>query len=344
MRPDSRIGILKLFRHFGHLISDIFLNYEENIGLLSFSFRPYIETYVAEYCSKTLSHLKLNALPRMLFDDNAVQFTNVSSMDVYETYLLTVSAVPFTKCFPNVQSLTWDTTSENSIRPESITVGIQSVRHLNISNGLCSRSCRCNAIIKLLQLNPQLTKLEFYHDSKKCSMPILPRIPVCLPELETLTLTLYECETYEQTVHFKNVIEFKLNLFRHCRQIPFTFDKLKSLTVTYYSKETQAMVSKFIARNENLTTLNVYYSTTSSHLIDMIPVLSHIEDLTITDFSMPSSGVIHRLLTEIRSLKKLLLVVRNHNPSELNGLVQSHVCEQEKRDGLFHVAFQPWKR
>ncbi|XP_037051268.1 uncharacterized protein LOC119085114 [Bradysia coprophila] len=346
MRPDTRLVILKLLRHFGHLVSHIFLNYEKHIAILPYSFRHHLEDYVAKYCSKTLSNLTLIVRPKVLFDDNAVPFTNVKSLEMCESSSLSIAKVPFTECFPNLHSLTWNAGSYNGLKARSIKVGFPSVKHMIVSKGRCNEDCNsCASIIKLWELNPQLIELELHHDPDKCRIKLFPCIRDFLPNLQIFKVAVYEWPISGETIHFDSVVEFKLHLFRYCVIIPFTFARLKSFCVTYYTKEAQSNVSDFIAKNEHLKTLHVYYTKDSSRLTEMVSVLSiRIEELTITDYVMLRSEVVLRLLTEIRSLKKLVLVARRYNPSSFNSQVRAKIVNEEKCGELFYVTLHPWNR
>lgn len=342
MRPDTRLQLMKLLRYFGHLISDIFLNYDENIPTLTYTFRYDIEQYVAKYCSETLTHLKLVARPKILFDDGAVRFTKVKTMKICEGYSLTLNSVPFAECFPNLYGLAWNTHSDIKLWPETITACLPSLRSLNISKYECGgRSrCPCDAIMKFWQLNPQLTKLELNHDPDKCCTRILPRIRDLLPNLKILKLTtssLYSCCRHDE-IHLENVVDLRLHLLRGCSIIPFQFTKLESFCVTYYCKQGQTAVSTFIERNEHLKSLHMSYCRNTSDLTKMIPILTdRIENLTITDYAVPSSEFLYQLLTNIRSMRTLSLVTRNYDPSLLSDLIRSKICEQKKCNGVCYV-------
>lgn len=333
MCPDAGIVILKILRNFGHIVLDIFLKYEEEAN---YQFKCHIESYLALYCSNSLTNLKLIVRPAILFD-RSIQFINLKNIDILESKSLTVGAVPFEGCFPNLRSLKWDPSTQ--MLPITV-VEVPSLDHVNIMIGICISKCCCEKIIQLLRLNPQLTKLEFQLSCYKCNIELLPRVRDYLPKLEVLSLTGvgYECFVTNEIVHFENVVELKLNLFRH-KIIPLTFGRLKSLCVRDSSR-TQSTVSDFIAKNEHLKILHIYHPTDTSSLTGMISVLSNrVEDLTITQYYMPPSSVILSLLTKIQSLKKLSLVARHYSDSGFSDLVRAKISKQEKRGDFLYVTF-----
>lgn len=210
---------LKLLRNFGHLISDLQINF----ALFNVKICKRIENYLAEYCSKSLSFLSLRCNPFIeLFEDIETPFTNVYSLEM-ESCCFLKSKIQFDEMFPRLRFLQLDS---NRYETRSVVnTAIPFLRSLAILRDLNEHD-----ILESLKLNKQIEKLLLI----KYTPNLIRSLNDCLPKLQCLCLRdLPEKFKYDffEPIQFDNLRDFAMGTRSSLPCLPFTFNKLEHLCI-----------------------------------------------------------------------------------------------------------------
>lgn len=327
----GRKCILKFLRNFGQFISHIeYFDFEESKLYL-------IEYYLAEYCSKTLTTLTLERVPKFLFKCIPVQFTKLEKIRLFHQSMYNACDLPLIQSFPNLKSVSLYTDHSHypSEPPE-----FPYLKRLKVNVGGCMTEFdsgrRENYVIQLLRSNQDLINLKIYSSHKDHHIKFVRFASDYLLNLEILAVRAHSYWNNDETFHFEKVEDFSFNTFFEClKRIPFTFRKLERFRVVLNGKGMQPCISDFIVKNVDLKILHVNGINSNSSFDDLVSVLSktNIEELILEDYEVeriPSDKFIS-FLRENQILKKVTLTVSwMYGNNHFNDEVKAHICKKTK--------------
>lgn len=208
-----------MLRNFGHLITDLQINF----ALFNVEICEKIEEYLKTYCSKALSFLSLRCNPfKELFEDIETPFTNVYSLEM-ESCCFLKSKIQYSEMFPRLRFLQLDS---NRYETRSvINTAIPFLRSLAVL-----RDFDESEILESLKLNTQIEKLLLI----KYNPDLIRSLNDCLPKLQCLCLRdLPEKFKYDffEPIQFDNLRDFALGTRSKLPFLPFTFNKLEHLSI-----------------------------------------------------------------------------------------------------------------
>lgn len=309
---SNKVTGLKILRNFGHLIVNAHFDLS--------SPRRYSEMlsrYIVEYSSQSLVEMILQCANDYILQNTQKPFTNVKSLHLDCCNFQYEYTFP-NEQFPNLKSLKLaDNYYGNVPYPKPIRMHIGSA--LTDFAFHDSDLFDMNGIVRLLQLNPQLKKLElcldFYSTDCEYFFKILKEY---CPNLKHFGY----CTNNEHTYFYFDDFE------------PIHFDKLETLilcdienmNIPYISTNLQSLTIRTSAKNISSTAISIFLGTIShlkslkfelSNIIDLSnffrieSLLLNIEELNIgiLNVDIPSDSLIY-FLTQNHSLKRFWLTTR----------------------------------
>lgn len=295
----DRAKALKILRNFGHLMVEL------HSGIWRMANDPYIEiyeNYLIEHTSGSLVQLSLVESTDFIFYNKLKRpFTNLKSLrfDFCSLY----RQLPFNEFFPNLQSLKL-TLSFQQLKPKPIKMHFSALTELALND---IERFDDNVLLELLQLNPQLIKLEIafrdvFVPCVKENCPNLKHIGF-YGENGLLKIRLLEPYNFDQieSLNLKDIDNMGIWL---------VFGKLQCLTIRSTEGNSEDIFN-FIRNNPRLTSLkiDIRNNIELNDFFQLDNLLSSIEELKIriSREDIPVDGLMN-FLTENRSLKKFSLI------------------------------------
>lgn len=288
----TSLRVLRTLRNFGCAISNL---------VLCLDFRPDIskkvDLYVVKYCSKSIQTLRIISAktPQNVFKSvenpfiylkklsiqgcqhesnlwrfEAAVFPNLQSLKLYMNWMVPMVSqrIEFQK-FPLLKCFSFDGTME----------------HYNDMRNYTD-------IVEMIKLNSQLEKFEIVlieHFDQQHFGVLMQCIIDYLPNLQCLNLIFSGPDSVFNVIdsyHFDNVTDFGLfNIpSTFSTKVPFTFPKLKRLTITTADKTftehlNHAHIWDFIANNKDLTSIFLHGNVNGTLITNYEHVFSNVEEL-----------------------------------------------------------------
>lgn len=249
------------FRHFGHLISDLSINFQDQRDIE-------IELSVGKYCQKSLHSLKLKFCDENHFETMKKPFVNVEKLTIIGGELGR-KLLQVNLWFPNLVSL--KLIEVELIEPKLIEVNLPRLQHLTIYECMFLSS---QTVSKVVRFNPQLKSLIL-----RCNydVDLLHSVAIHLVQLEKLTLWTPAdrfLRFYGHTIRFETVTEFTLNAMHtigdFVHYLPFEFDRVQKLKLNGLNRF-DGHILNFIGECGSVSKLN------------LVPSIRYIDDLIFDD-------------------------------------------------------------
>lgn len=278
---------LQLIRFFGHLIRKLHVTDEYSNNRNARIYKP-IFRHINKYCTKSLVELKFNMIPKnQYFKLLKKPFVNIKSVEFFSCYL-DEKVKPLNVLFPNIQSLTIDST--DFIDFQCVEQNFPNLEQLSLTTS------REN-VIQMLRFNPQIKE---FSTKCICDVKLLRFFSLQLTDLEALDIVL-NCDELDSndfpTSSFDNVKKLSLN-FSHSKRsfpnIPLEFPQLKELSV-WTNHSLGIEFQKFIMdHSSRLTQLNMPLVSTQADKIneeeiEFLKELNSLEELNLSRFKFSTN-------------------------------------------------------
>lgn len=340
-----RVLSLKFLRNFGHLISNLhvqFLTYHlDGVNVFAnYNYKLIIIflEYLCEYGSKSIIRLSLEQTHIPLLMNIKVPLTSVKVLRIQRCRMEGLYLI--NTLFPNLHTLNL---GENYYVPNStIQCHFPTVKCLAFNDDwyrFYTKAFERDDIEQLLRLNPQLEelKLTINHSFNSFDMckdkKIFQCFPDYFPHLKHLELNNVGFRGFEipSGICFDHIEHLSLLSTDFCQVPYFSVPKLKYLEVKDYQN-----FSRYSKTNEHLPTLKVI-AFNNINVADFLKdnnLLMHIEELSIiignilNDYTkvIPSECIL-RFLRENRSLKKILIEGR---PQVFNDILSALIISNSE--------------
>lgn len=301
-RSPSSANIEPFFRHFGHGIFDLFINFDLNPLNINMG------RLLQDHCAATLNNLDLGFFNADEMESIEKPFTALKKLTFIEGTLgQKLSQINI--WFANITSL--ELIYINLAEPRSIEINIPRLKRLQIYNGVMN--IPEENICEMLRLNPQLEDLSLL-----CEFDIdfLLSLSQNLPLLETLEIWSPEnrFETFgSQKVRFDMVKSFTLNACSHrgdsIANMPFEFVQLQQLSFDGFNRF-RGPILDFIFKCGDLVKLNLLPQIEDWDDLDifdlerLVEALPHLNELAFCADCFIVQHVIN-FLTASEQLKKV---------------------------------------
>lgn len=317
---------MKLFRHFGCLISNLTVDYGEISDQMSMS----IDDAILNNCCESLNRLALSDVNENTLSKIRRPFPNVRALHIYSGYLGKRLSKLY-RWFPKLLELDFEQVFFE--RPDCIEHHFPHLTVLGISNGnVADLPCITDSNVKVaLQLNPQVKRLELRDDvggrddfgiclSQKCLFFVQRK----LPNLRHLNLSISHLD-YESTYHhgllnfeYLETLTLSVKKWSYLTNIQISSNRLEKLTLESEEScqsvefhQVYELISTFIKNNNNINYLFVKsihndYDLYGKHVTGLINDLWNLDEFNIEydwQGAMAADAIIHFLINSKETIK-----------------------------------------
>lgn len=316
---DNYLASLKIVRNFGHIISNLIIEY-----CSSDTRAAKILFYVIKYCSKSLHTLMIrryNSPLQSILKSNENPFTNLKKLYIRQCYHGESNLWKFDGVvFPNLQTLKFNLNNMRSvdfISPKMV-YHIKSLKSFSFDDTYAQYNDKriYTDIVDMIKLNTHLEKFEIalLEQFDEQSFEALMRHLECLPNLRRLNLIFSGPESVfnvHGSYHFDNVVDFGLfnTPSTFITKIPFTFNQLKRFTITtanitFSEHLNHSHIWDFLANNKHLTSIFLHGKVNGSFITNYEHFFSNVEELYINGCQdIPIDIVLDFLKNRLKKLK-----------------------------------------
>lgn len=307
---DLRTG-LKFLRCFGILISEIVLyRFQEEIS----DFDLHIIAYINEYCAESITSICVRNCSSAGLKYFKKPFTKVVSV-----YLQSCSAEKewIKRVFPKMRELKLCPSMCPTLLYNGCTANhFPHLEHLEISSSTTRENIACrNNVMATLRLNPQLKTLRVKQLCTPIDLTFFQESNEYLQNLENLELTFsfHFLHRFDgEMVHLKSVKHLEIYGFDIPEVhpiIPFSFDKLESLSISSYGPLDERFY-RFIERHQTIKQLRITkhfphneFFTRWKGIAKVLPLLQSEMDFSWIKFSVDEAIDFMKMFKLLKSFR-----------------------------------------
>lgn len=311
---------LQLLRCFGHLISHLEINEDEDSDEMCPMLRTmykYLFSYINEYCSKYLMDITFVMIPKGSLELLKNPFYRAKTVNLFGCHFGR-KMTSLETLFPNLLCLKLD--FNDTVEPKIIEEHWHRMKHLEIN--IDKKNFTRENIEEVLCLNPQLRRLKI---GAGWSADFLEDISIFLQFIEVLEFgRLFEgfSDYIGKPIHFDSVKKLKLAFdttkSNEFPNIPLSFVQLEELTLDT-NHELNEEFYKFAGRNQTINKIIIPPSSETTGIkgnrFEFRKEIAYLKDINLGRYIFPFHDVI-QLLQDFKSVTKFTFQMEKHDQFE----------------------------
>lgn len=259
--------ILKIFKHFGHMIKKFkFMTHSSAQPLQS----EFIGKLISKYSSESILDIEFENNAEIVLDHITKPLINVENVTFIEVNL---SCSRSNELFRNAHRLSLFSLADSDLA--NFDYHMPNLKHVEMER--LSAQHNSSAFPDFIVINPHIRSLSLYGASSE----FVRSVSVHLPQLETLTLSTFELQNGD--IQFENVITFAIGLRAGYFTSPknLHFPRLQTLHMQYKQKRFVEWLD-FLREHNHLRQLFLEtYEMNDSHFQQLTANLSNLVKMTI---------------------------------------------------------------
>lgn len=303
--------ILKMFKHFGHMIKDIkIINFNINSDKSAI-----ISACINKYANESLTHLTISSCREATLKQFTTPFTNLEYLSVRTDIIeINKTILPFDYLFPQIRRIELELASKSNY--SFMDCHLKHLEHLSVSI-YREATQQLHQIEGMIRRNQQLQSIKF----GTFPANFVNVIHQILPNLSNLTIKYLNISNENEMIypHVKHFILTHLARDNPKSVAYLSFPKLETIKMIYESTSFNEWMY-FFARHQNISKLyleqNEYIHQMQVPLVDLTAHLQNLIDVTIRVQLYLNIDVINQFFEAHQHLRKFIYMRVNFQTEE----------------------------